>query len=239
MINEKVRNIIDSFSNISQSMIFSYPLTAFKNKSGDILVFMDMTKLDVMDFPEFGILNFGEYSNIVKILGNDSTIELDNHIITIMGQDKTAVRYLTTDLRTLEDYKFKAKNHPSVEVALEAFNTYEVAMKFQLTDKNMTKLKSISSVLKFTDFNIKASGDCVNIQVKNTQKSTNDFNITLDAEVNKDIEMLLNVENFTKIPNNTYIVTVYKLPGNDIFILKLTSDNLPGVSIFMTPKASQ
>lgn len=240
LINEKVRKIIDSFSNISKSMAFSYPLTGFKNKSGDILVFLDMNMLDVSDFEEFGIINFSEYSNIIKILGEDSKITLKDGIITIQGQEKTSVRYLTTDLRVLQDWIIKTKNHADIATALNNFNNYPIVVEFDITDKNMSKLSQISSVLKFTDFIIKADNDVISIQVKNRQKTTNDFSLELTGKTNKSIEMLLNVENFNKIPNNSYKATIFSLPPTeDKFIIRLTSDNLPGVSVFMTPKAEQ
>lgn len=231
MLNRQSMSVVSQLRDVSDSIVFTYPITGIRSSSGSIFAFLDVKKLGSEEFEEFGILKFKELVDLINVAGTDAEISLDNKVINIKS-DKIKCRYITTSIDTL-DKTFKA---PIAQI--EKTNNAEAAMTFTINSNELSQIKKVSALLGIKDLVISCDDNNIFVRTENySQKNSNDFNIKMeDCSVNiPNTTVILGMDNFKKLPDGNYTVKV--CTNGNSFITRFDSTTIDGLIINIATKA--
>jgi hypothetical protein len=230
MLNKQSISAISALRDVSDSIIFNYPITGIRNAGGTIFAFVDVEKLGTEEFDEFGVIKFRELVDLINVAGQDANVALNEGIINIVGKN-VKCRYFTTDVRVLEE-SFRA----SLKM-LEKTSEATAAMEFTLLSSELQQLKKVSGLLNVEDLTIIGKNGKVSMKAENaSQQSSNGF--TLDSEtgvVTAEASVILGINNFKKLPDGDYKVKVAVNGSN--FITRFDSLSIDGLVICIATKA--
>jgi len=227
MLNEKTRTILEKLSSINNSMILSYPKTGIAlGKS--IQAFIDMNKFDEQSFDEIGVWSISELNSIINVI-EDAKVTLDNGFLEI-SNGKSSIKYGTTDISIIES---ECRVDPSLP---DRIKNNEQVLEFTLTSKEVNNIKKMSSLLKeLSDLEFTSKDNSLNITTKSTEKSSNNYNISKEAE-GEDLSIILNMDIVNKVPSLDYKVSVYRSSKGSLVAL-FESTTVEGIEIIIAPKA--
>lgn len=230
MLNKQSINAVNALRDVSESIIFNYPITGIRNSGGTIFAFVDVEKLGTEEFDEFGVIRFRELVDLINVAGQDAAVTLNEGIINIVGKN-VKCRYFTTAVNVLEE-SFRAK-----ETMLEKTGSAPSAVEFTLTASELQQLKKVAGLLKVEDLTIVGKNGKVSLKAENaSQTSSNGF--TLEPEesnVTQDASVILSMDNFKKLPDGDYKVKVAVNGSN--YITRFDSLSIDGLVICIATKA--
>lgn len=219
LLNRDTLSVISSLSKISESIIFTYPITGVKDSCGTISVFIDMAKLGNNEFDKFAIAKTKEFIELVKIIGDNSKITIDNGVINIVG-DNFSSKYITSEPRIMEE-TFGVKLS-----MLDNINNAHAVAKFSLDKNTADKLRKVSDLLGLEDLTITTSNESNSVTLKINAKHelSKDFAISLNEGVSiaDNANILFNVSNLKKVPLSDFECTIRQNPKNPkLYMLQL------------------
>jgi len=221
MINKNVVTVLQTLNNITNSVIFKYPTTILNNVAGDIVVKLDMKKLDPDEFPTFGIYNLNEFLNIFKLF-NDYNTNLIENVINV-SDGKSSVQYLTTNINILENYN---KN----EAIFTSTESVPSVATFDLSKEALKGIKAASGIFKDLDDIVVTSQDgdvFVTLgSVNNFNAKSNSFSTKLEATTSKEFVIKIPSDNFNSIPLSNYVVEVKYNESRDAYRVLLKSTEI-------------
>lgn len=229
MLNSNTRQVLSQLGAINNSMIISYPITTVI-MGKNIQAFLNLEKLDEEEFDEIGVYNISEFNSVINVVDNP-TITNENGILTI-SNDKASIKYGTTSIDIIES---ECRGNPEL---VDKIKTNENVTSFDLGVKDLDKIKKMSGLLKdLSDLNITSDGDTVTVKVTSKEKSSNNYSITLPAEVAEGIDMTLVMDVVNKLPASDFKVTIYKSKKGSL-VAVFDSVNVDGLSIVISAKAN-
>lgn len=235
LLNSKTISLIASLQLINESIILSSKLTGIKDNANSIIAFIDMEKLENKPFEkDFGILKVKELMDLIKIVGDDSNIEIDEQGILHIFKDGIHCKYLTTSVDVLED---TCGAKPTI---LDVVNKAELVTSFELNVTTSDKMKKAATLLGFDDMilNIDKDNNILTLSTCEQGTNGNEFSLNLTPDfVNMSTNIFISIKNLKRIPTADYNVCVYKhFAKNDKFILKLVPKNNDALTILIPPK---
>lgn len=236
MLNAQTYGVISSLKEISDDMIFSYPIMGVSDSNKTIMAYLDVQGLGNEDFTEFGIMGVKQYLDLLNIAGKDVDVTNKEGVLFI-SSPSIKCKYSTTNIGILE-----SKNCRAPLTLPQNFEGATKAIEFYMSAEDMEKIKKVSSLLKFEDVVITSEEGKIVIKVDNeTQKSSNDFKIYVDGEcLDDDIAVVMSVNNIKKLPQGNYVIRASKNPKNPTSVLvRFESQNVEGLNFYIATKAIQ
>jgi hypothetical protein len=234
VLSENTRKVLSQLTDINKIAVIDYPLMNVKSESGTVVAFFSTKDLGEQEFEPFGVFNTQELLQVIG-LSEDPEIVLENNIISITGSD-SSIRYTTTDLGILGDYtKYKP-------VVLEKTKAVDTVTEFKLSADNFSRLKKASDVFKnLEDFIIKSddSGK-VNIEIGESNKkikNSNSYTLSVDAEVQKEIDISIDVKNIKIIPTGNYTVQIKYNEDKDAYRVLMVSEDIDSLEFIIAIKS--
>lgn len=231
MLNKQSIAAVSQLRDISDSIVFTYPITGIQSFAGTMFAFLDVKKLGSEEFEEFGIMKFKELVDLINIAGSDATVELKDKVINI-SSDKISCRYITSDVDTLEQ-TFKAKT-----TMIKKTEEAAAALQFSISSAELSQIKKAANLLKVNDLIIADKGNDIFIRTENSaQRSSNGFSVKVqNPNISmSDSNIMLSITNFLKLPDGDYDVKVCS--NGNTFITRFDSTTIDGLIINIASKA--
>lgn len=233
MFNKEVITVLSQINGLTNSVVLKYPRTVAVTDSQDIMVHVDISKLDNSEFPDIGLNNsLGDFLNLFKLFGADRNVSIEGSNIVI-SDGNISSSYITDNIQLLESFN---------KDAVQFDRTEEVpsVAEFSLTADDLSKIKTASGVFKDLSEVILTSkdGDVI-VSLGATNKfnaKSNTFSITKSAETSKEFVVKIPVENIKMIPNSSYTVCVKYNAARDAYRLLLKSETLEGFKLLLSVK---
>lgn len=195
MFNKNVRGIVKALRPISNSVVFRYPETVFCSPSGDVLVKIDISKLDQDEFKEFGIFDVSNFLGILDIFSDDAEITIGNPIQ--IKDENSSSTYITTSLEILNQFD----KSPEIFKSVDKFPS---VLEFVITKDDILKIKSAANTFKeLGEISINGS-DSTLIKLESTNNfnlKTNTFELRKPEKSSKEFNIKIPVQNFNLIPS--------------------------------------
>lgn len=223
VLNENTRKVLGQLSNLNTICVVDYPVMSMKSDSENVVAFFNTKLLGENEFDAFGVFNISELLSIVN-LTETPDIELEDGIITIKD-DKTKIKYITTDLGILGDY---TRIKPSM---LERTKSAETVLSFELNNTTMAQIKKASDVFKNLESLIITGkkGNDITVSVGESSKkikNSNSYTMKVNGEVKEDTTVILDVKNFKIIPTGTYEVQIKYNREKDAYRVIMSSKDI-------------
>jgi hypothetical protein len=232
MLNNNTLQVLAQLGAINNSMIITYPVTTVI-MGKNIQAFLNLEKLGETEFDEIGVYNISEFNSVINVIDNP-TIENESGVLTI-SNDKSSIKYGTTSIDIIES---ECRGNPEL---IDKIKTNENVMSFTIGVKDLDKIKKMSGLLKdLSELNLSGSNegkDKVTLKVTSKEKSSNNYSIILDGEVNENVDMTLIMDVVNKLPASEFKVTIYKSKKGSL-VSVWDSVNVEGLSIIISAKAS-
>lgn len=228
MLNQNTRNVLSQLSAINNSMIISYPITTVI-MGKNIQAFLDLEKMGETQFEEIGVFNINEFNSVINVIENP-TIENNNGTLTIKN-DSTSIKYGTTSIDIIES---ECRGNSEL---IEKIKQNDVVMSFELTSKDLDRIKKMSGLLKdLSDLVITSNASNVNVTVTSKERSSNNYSVNFVGTVNEETSMSLVMDVVNKLPSSAFTVTIYKSKKGSL-VSVFESINVPGLSVVLSAKA--
>ena len=233
MFNKEFISVLSQINGLTNSIVLKYPRTVAVTEAQDILIHLDVSKVDTTEFPEIGLNNsLNEFLSLFKLFGPDRNVSLDGSNIVISDGNITS-SYITDNIQLLENYNKDATQFDRTE-------EIPSVAEFTLTTDDISKIKSASGVFKDLSEVIVTSKDSdVTISLGATNKfnaKSNTFSISKEASTSKDFSVKIDIKSFTMIPSSNYTVKVKYNSSRDAYRLLLVSESLEGFKLIMSVK---
>jgi len=231
MLNQNTRAVLSQLGAINNSMIITYPVTCVI-MGKNMQAFLDVSKIGEEQFDEIGVFNINEFNSVINVI-EDPTIENNNGILTI-SNNSTSIKYGTTSIDIIES---DCRGNPALLGRIKDTERNTEVLSFDLSLKELDRLKKMSGLLKdLSDLVISTDGSKVNIKVTSKEKSSNNYSVALDANVNEEASMTIIMDIINKLPSSNYNVTIYKSAKGSL-VSVFTSTNVEGLDIVIAAKA--
>lgn len=233
MFNQNVQAVLSQVNSITNSIILKYPETVAISDSQDMLLLIDMSKLDPVEFEPIPLKDsLSDLLNLFKLFPEDREVELSNNTINI-SSGTMASTFITDNIVLMDAYNKSPEQFAKTE-AVPSVAT------FDLTTEDIKNIKSASGVFKdlseviFTsmDGDIKVSLGATN---KFNAKS-NTYSVSKAANTSKEFEIKIPVENFKMIPVSDYRVDVKYNSARDSYRILMTNTTTDCIKILMSVK---
>ena len=204
ILKEKTRKLLQSLTNISNSVIVTYPEMCVKDGKA-IQAYFNLEKLgeDKIDqeFAIYGITDFLTASSLV----NNPTIELkEKQLVISNGKEK--ITYNTSNIALLEE-----QCRGDFEL-ITRIKSNDCIAEFELTSDSIKTLKHASNALKdLPNLEIENSGENeVILKIAGFEKSSNSYSTSTEAKIIKDFKIILLLSLLKKIPNGNFEVKIFQ-----------------------------
>lgn len=214
LLNKNTLQLVSSLRQINESVIFTYPITGMKDTTNGSLVFINMKTLENENFEPFAISKIKEFIDLVRIVGEDPEISIDeNGILSIVGKEGFSSKYITSDVGIMESIA-------GVKLStLEAITTKEIIAEFILTQSECEKARKASDLLALEDMNFTLNTNANTIAVKCSSKSESNkdftFNVADVKTCSQDIKFSLTMSSIKKIPLSDFKCYIRKNEKDD------------------------
>lgn len=229
VFNTNVINVLSGINSITDKIILRYPITVASSPAGDMLVHIDISKLDKEEFPDTGLYFLKNFLNTFKLFDENRKVSLSNNIINITGTNSSA-QYITEKISLMKEYDIQ----PTI---FEIARQVPSVSNFQLTTDDIKKLNSASGI--FSDLNSvifeSKDGDMIislGAQNKFNARS-NEYCINKASTSNKEFKISIPVLNFKNIPVANYTVDIKYSDNKKVYRLVLTSNEVENLQIIM------
>ncbi|QPX65082.1 putative sliding clamp DNA polymerase accessory protein [Campylobacter phage F370] len=232
LLNSKTIALVNSLQLINESIIFSSKLTGIKDSAGSIIAFIDLEKLENKPFPkDFGILKIKEFMDLLKIIGEDANITMDDKNIIHISKDGMSCKYLTTNVEALSN---ACGVKPTI---LENVNNAELVASFELDMTVSDKIKKAATLLGFDDMVLNID-DIITVSTSEQGINGNEFSLNVTPNIiNSKANIFISIKNLKRIPTTDYIVSVHKHTSRqDTYLLKLIPKNNDALIILIPSK---
>lgn len=232
-MNKQLIKVLEELNKITDSVILKYPITTAISEAADIRVILDVSKIEDKPFPEIGLSkNLSNYLSLYKLFGEDREVTYEGDVIKISSGDITS-SYITDSTVLMDSYNIDIDQFSKTEAVPSV-------VEFDLLVEDIKKINSASSVFKDLNEVIIASidGD-VSVYLGATGKfnaRNNNFKINKRVKSTKDFEVKIPVENFKRIPESEFKVSLKYNSAKDSYRVLLSSNTLEGFKIILSTK---
>ena len=233
LINKQTQAIIQQLKDISEGIVFQYPVTYIHDAARSINAYIDMEALNNEPFETFGIIKINEFFDLLKIIDSkDTDISLNNDTIEIRSS-KINANYITTDLRVFGDYNFDIR-------PCNNGRNGEACAEFLLENKELDMIKKTSSLLSLENLVLTIKNGAVNVSVSSDASDNNNMTISVSNVKNTqgNHSLAISMGNIRKLPAGNYIVRVVENKHNPgIYVIALIPENISPLTILISTLA--
>jgi len=233
MLNPQLVEVLTQINGMTNNIILKYPQTVAVSESQDMLLLVDISKLDADAFEDIGLKDsLSDLLNLVKLFPEDRVITRDGNTIDITSGELSS-SYITDNIALMDAY-----NKDIVQFT----KTEEVptTASFDLTVDDIKNIKSATGVFKDLSEVIFTSMDGdVKVSLGATNKfnaKSNTFSVTKPAQTTKEFEIKIPVDNFKMLPGSDYTVEVKYNSARDSYRILMVNKSLEGFKILMSVK---
>ena len=221
MLNTQTRKGLKTLTTVGNTAIVRYPWTSVLQKNKSLIAFINMEEYGEEPFEEFGLESMSEFLSLVDFY-NDPEISEEDGIISIES-GKYHQKYGTSDLDTMKSFDVKI-------TTLEKMSAAPEVIAFDISQDELVRFKKIASLTKATNLVVSGNTEgestltiCKLDRSKNmSDESTSEFPMS----VSKNINISFDVQNFMKLPDKTYSVSIKQseTTGNCISIWEVDDE---------------
>jgi hypothetical protein len=233
MFNKKMTDVLTDINGITNSIILKYPETVAVAESQDMMVKVDISKLDGDKFPDMGLKDsLDEFLKLCKLFGDERDVTISGNTINISKDDLNS-SYIVDNIALMDAYN---------KDTLQFTKTEEVpsVSTFDLTLDDLKNIKAATGVFKdLSEVIFKSQDGDMTISLGATNKfnaKSNTFSVQKSANSNKEFEIKIPVENFKKLPDGEYTVDVKYNSQRDSYRILITNKSLEGFQILLSVK---
>lgn len=231
LFNKKTQQIIYQLKDISDKVIFEYPVTGIQDNAKTMMAFINLETLENKPFNKFGLIKVREFFDLLKIVENNETeINFSNDVISITGGG-VSCRYMTTSLQVLQD----SEVNKNILVSSEKI---EPCATFLLDNSKLDMIKKTSAVLNLETMAVEINNGEIKVAV---ESAINQDSMSIDIPAEKatgEHKVQLSIMNIKKLPLGNYNTKILQHPTNkDNYIISLTPENIPALTILLSTKA--
>lgn len=234
MFNDNVMKVLTQISTLTNSVILKYPQTVATSEAGDMLLLVDMSKLDSGSFPNIGLKNnLNELLNLIKLFPEDRQIVVNENTIQVESGELSST-FITDVVELMDAYNIDP-------IQFERTEAVPSVATFDLTANEMKNLKSASGVFKnLTEVLFESIDGDIRMSLAATNKfnaKSNTFSITKSANTSKEFSVIIPVENFKLLPTSDYTFHIKYNSSKDAYRIMLTNKSFDGLKVIMSVKA--
>ena len=235
-MNQNFVKLMSPLTKITETAIFTYPITGMRNTDKSVFVFVDLSKIGVDSFDSFGLTAIPKFLALYDIVGEDAETTIKDGIVHIKNE-KSSFRFVTADVHTLQSV---------YSVNLDMLSKIEKATTtalFELDKATLIQIKKAANLLGLNNivFDITTSGVVVTAtsmnKITGENASSNEFNVGVKnvMQSNDKVSITLDCVNLDRIPTGNYIVKIAK--GENSYISRFESKDVEGLIIVSNIKA--
>jgi len=234
MFSTKLTDVLSQINGVTNSIILRYPQTVAVSESQDMMILMDVSKLDDDAFPEIGLKDsLSDFLALFKLFPDDREVKIEGNTINISSGSLVS-SYIVDNIALMEAYnKDVAQFDKTEEVPSVAT--------FDLGTEDIKNIKAATGVFKDLSevlFTSKDSDMKVSLGATNKfNAKSNTFSVTKGAQTSKEFEIKIPVDNFKMLPVSEYTVHVKYNSSRNSYRILLVNKSLEGFKILMSVKA--
>jgi hypothetical protein len=233
MLNNDTIEVLTQINGMTNSIILKYPQTVAVSESQDMLLLVDLSKLDADSFPDIGLKDsLGDLLNLINLFPEERTIEISGNTIDV-NCDELSSSYIVDNIALMDAYDKDSAQFAKTEQVPSVAS-------FDLGVDDIKNLKSATGVFKDLSEVIFTSQDGdMKVSLGATNKfnaKSNTFSVTKSAKANKEFEIKIPVDNFKMLPGSDYTVDVKYNSARDSYRILMSNKSLEGFKILMSVK---
>lgn len=233
LINKQTQAIVQQLKDISEGIVFQYPVTYIHDAARSINAYIDMEALNNEPFETFGIIKIKEFFDLLKIIDSkDTDISLNRDTIEIRSS-KINANYITTNLRVFDGYNFDIR-------PCNNGRNGEACAEFLLENKELDMIKKTSSLLSLENLILNIKEGKVEVSVSGDTSDNNNMSIAITQIKNTqgNHSLAVSMANIRKLPAANYIVRVVENKHNPgIYVVALIPENISPLTILISTLA--
>lgn len=236
MFNENLLNVLKQVNSITNSIILKYPTSVAVSRAQDILVQIPISEIDSEEFIDIPLVEkLDRFLSLFKLFPESSRkVEISDNILSI-SNNKNKADFVLSDLVLLEEFNKDTSQFTKTESVPSVAD-------FDLTVNDIKQIRDAISVFKdLEDITFASKDGELSIKLNTTSKFnalTDAYSIEKEANVKKNFEVTLTVENFLKIPVSDYHMSIKFNEARNSYRFLLSNKNLETFKIIMSCKVS-
>lgn len=233
MFNKNVIEVLQQVNGVTNSVILKYPQTVAVSESQDLMLLVDISKLDSESFPEIGLKDsLSDFLALFKLFPENRTVAIEGNTINVSA-GSTNSAYIMDNIALMDAYNKQPEQFEKTE-GVPSVATFDIGL------DDIKSLKSATGVFKDLSEVIFTSQDGdMKISLGATNKfnaKSNSFSVTKTANTTKEFEIKIPVDNFKMLPASEYTVDVKYNSSRDSYRILMTNKSLQGFKILMSVK---
>ncbi len=224
-MNEKLLQILEVLSKISNSMVVSYPTMSITNAHA-IEAIIDLESLGVEEFDEFGLSDYSSFKSVQGLV-KDAQVSMKNGVFTFK-KGKEKYTFVTSGIMNLQANTLSDKQITQVQKTVSAPSVLE----FKLDTELISKITAAAKSLKQEELLLSANSESQELvlTVGNSDKrQVNKNQGTLDIPfeiLTKDFDGILKIGHIEQLPKGEYTIQVKYNKAKDAFRVIAVSDTI-------------
>lgn len=233
MFNKNVIDVLQQVNGVTNSVILKYPQTVAVSESQDLMLLVDISKLDSDSFPEIGLKDsLSDFLSLFKLFPEDRTVKIEGNTIDV-AQGTMSSSYIMDNIALMDAYNKQPDQFTKTE-AVPSVATFDLSL------DDIKNLKSATGVFKdLSEIIFKSQDGDMKISLGATNKfnaKSNTFSVTKAANTSKEFEVKIPVDNFKMLPASEYTVDVKYNSSRDSYRILMSSKSLEGFKLLMSVK---
>lgn len=223
MFNTQFVEFLKTLNKVTNGIVLEYPVTSGKTDCSDIGFKFDISVFDDSGFEgKIGFVDLSSFLNIFNLF-DEPEVQFKDGVISAKDGN-ASVKYITSAIDLISQFTFPVEQFSKT-------NDIPSVVEFNLSATDIKKLKASASTFK--DANAVVFKGSENLEIALTQvgkfnPSANCFKITKDITSNKNFEVSVSLETFSKIPVIDYTVKVKYNESKDAYRLLFVSNDIIG-----------
>lgn len=233
MFNKNVIDVLQQVNGVTNSVILKYPQTVAVSESQDLMLLVDISKLDGDAFPEIGLKDsLSDFLSLFKLFPEDRSVAIEGNTIDVASGTMSS-SYIMDNIALMDAYNKDPDQFTKTE-AVPSVATFDIGL------DDIKNLKSATGVFKdLSEVIFKSQDGDMKIMLGATNKfnaKSNTFSVTKSANTNKEFEVKIPVENFKMLPASEYTVDIKYNSSRDSYRILMTNKSLEGFKVLMSVK---
>lgn len=233
MFNKNVIEVLQQVNGVTNSVILKYPQTVAVSESQDLMLLVDISKLDDTPFPEIGLKDsLSDFLALFKLFAEDRSVQIEGNTIDI-ASGSTSSSYIMDNIALMDAYNKDPEQFSKTE-SVPSVATFDISL------DDIKSLKSASGVFKdLSEVIFKSQDGDMKISLGATNKfnaKSNTYSVTKQANTTKEFEIKIPVDNFKMLPASDYTIDVKYNSSRDSYRILMTNKSLEGFKILLSVK---
>lgn len=233
MFNKNVIDVLQQVNGVTNSVILKYPQTVAVSESQDLMLLVDISKLDSDAFPEIGLKDsLSDFLSLFKLFPEDRSVAIEGNTIDVASGTMSS-SYIMDNIALMDAYNKQPDQFDKTE-AVPSVATFDLGL------DDIKNLKSATGVFKdLSEVIFKSQDGDMKISLGATNKfnaKSNTFSVTKQANTSKEFDIKIPVENFKMLPASEYSVDVKYNSSRDSYRILMTNKSLEGFKVLMSVK---